>query len=75
MVIDLIKQVTNWCSICAEYGPATSGYVPPDLDATIVAGKEEYNWSKACEQRYIDYPKLDMDMSFKINTENWIGSR
>lgn len=42
-------------------------YVPLDLGASIAAGEEQYNWSKAYEQRYDDYLKLDVRISFKVN--------
>lgn len=42
-------------------------YIPLDWQASIGAGEVEYDWDHAFENRYPDYFRMDVRISFKMN--------
>ena len=44
-------------------------YVPIDLDASIESNQTEYIWDKAYDQKFDDYFRLDLRISFKLNSK------
>ncbi len=44
-------------------------YVPIDLQASIAAGEDRYNWNAAYEKRHKDYFRTDVRIGFKMNSK------
>ncbi|MCF8372524.1 MAG: TonB-dependent receptor [Bacteroidales bacterium] len=50
----------------AVYG-GNKRYIPLDWKASIAQGEEEYNWDEAFKNRYPNYLRIDVRLSFKLN--------
>lgn len=50
-------------------------YTPIDLDASILSGETEYDWSRAFEEQFADYMRWDVRLAFKMDgkfaTQEW----
>jgi hypothetical protein len=42
-------------------------YIPIDIDASVLAGKTAYDYSQAYTDRYDDYYRVDVRLSYKMN--------
>ncbi|MEA3443496.1 MAG: TonB-dependent receptor [Bacteroidota bacterium] len=42
-------------------------FIPLDWQASILEGEEKFDWNHAFEERYPDYLRIDVRLSFKLN--------
>ena len=54
------------CSIRTVYAGGKR-YIPIDLEESIIANSTELDWNKAYENKYDDYFRTDLRISFKMN--------